>query len=187
MATKEAIVKAIGTLQALGVQSGPERGNPAALRLVVEVWAKVLEPLTDAQLESCVVAWVAQPTDAGRWWPTPGNLLAIEPTRQLAAIDDSAEAWGRILKHAAGGLFGRYSSQRLTLTHAEQAGVDACGGGNAIGESTYDQHSWMQAQFRRAYQSAKQTGEVLQRHPQLTDGEARGLLTQVDRNTRGES
>jgi hypothetical protein len=182
MPTKEAIIKAVGALQALGVQGGPDRRDPGAIRIVAEVWSRVLAPLSDGQLEACVVAWVAQPGDVGRWWPTPGGLLALEPSRRLAAVDDSGEAWGRVLRLAERGqLFPRYGGPQAVLTPAEQAGVDACGGRDAVASSGYDEHGWMQSSFRRAYQGARQIGAVLAEHPQLSASESRDFLAVVDR------
>lgn len=184
MASRKAIITAIGTLQALGVQGGPNRSDEGAMRLVVEVWAKVLAPIDDSQLEAAVLAWVAQPSDAGRFWPTPGNLLALEPSRQLAAVDDSAEAWAHVVELARHGkLYSRYGGTLASLSPAVEAGVEACGGREAIATSPYDAHVWMQAAFRRAYTSAKATGAIREQHPQLTDGEAQGFLRLVDGRT----
>jgi hypothetical protein len=182
MATRSGITKAIATLQALGVQGGPDRANEATIRAVIDVWAKVLEPMTDVQLEAAVVDWVGQSGADGRFWPTPGNLLSRDPVRKLEAVDDSAEVWGKLLAYASQGkLYSRYGCAVIELSPAVQAGVDACGGREAIATSNYEAHSWMQATFRRAYQANRQAGAVLEQHPQLTTEQAGSFLRLVDR------
>lgn len=86
MATVEGVQSAMGLLRACGVQAGPNMTDARAVSLLVEVWLDLLAGLDDAGLQAAVKAWLGQPGDAGRWWPTPGGLLALAPRRQVAVI-----------------------------------------------------------------------------------------------------
>jgi hypothetical protein len=177
MATKTAILTAIQMLQSLGIQNAP---RPEQIPGLVAVWLEDFADLSDEDLALALREFRRDPKVC-QFWPQPGTILASHPSRKLAAIDDSGEAWGRVLRLAEQGrLYRRYGGAIAELTPAEQAGVDACGGRDALATSGYDAHGWMQAAFRRAYQAASQAGAVLEAYPQLTDAEAGRFLRLVD-------
>ena len=57
-------------------------------------WTKLLAGGVDADLDAAVVAHLRAPSP---FWPTPGQLLALVPSRQIAAADDAEDAWSATL------------------------------------------------------------------------------------------
>lgn len=85
--TKRAVKSAFDVLIAAGFvppstwTSGPDEERRAAQRATYEVWHKALAVLDDASLEAAVAEHAA----GGRFWPKPGELLALAPQRRIPA------------------------------------------------------------------------------------------------------
>jgi hypothetical protein len=53
-------------------------------------WMVLLQDITDADMDAAVVAWIRE---SGPFWPTPGQLLALVPSRRAVQVDDAERAW----------------------------------------------------------------------------------------------
>lgn len=90
MPSSKAIVESFGVLGAAAVQGGPT--TKGQIDAAAKVWGMVLGDLSDADLESAIMAYLRD-EKVCQFWPQPGVILARAPGRK-APIDDSAEAWG---------------------------------------------------------------------------------------------
>ncbi len=78
--TRGAILKAFRTLEAAGLPRPYTSAQEVAD--TVDVWQDTLD-LTDEQLHAAVRAHLRG--ERSRWWPTPGELLALVPQEQPSA------------------------------------------------------------------------------------------------------
>lgn len=156
MPSPEAIVSALKKCRIVITTGGP---GPNELRDLAAAWAELLHDVTDAELHDAVTAHLRSPTP---WWPTPGQLLALVPSRRMEALDDADTAWGEALRlvSAWGGRRledpatwerARPSDERRAAAMLE--GVKALGGWVVLGMSTADEHTAMRASFRTAYRA----------------------------------
>jgi hypothetical protein len=54
-------------------------------------WLRVLEGLSDEQLEAAVTAWMRSPK--GRFWPSPSELLQLAPRSGGPTLSPVSEDW----------------------------------------------------------------------------------------------
>ncbi len=134
----------------------------------------LFEDLTDDDLAAATRAYLRSPK-AG-WWPAPGEVLALVPRRQAAAIEDADEVWGEVRDASSRGA---ETADAMGWSPATRAAVRAVGGWDRIGYTPYDQHVALRASFRAAYRSACARGVLEADHPQLTDAEAGAVLRRI--------
>lgn len=129
MPTKNAIIRQFSRLEGAGLK--PPYTDAFGCSAAGDVWLDLLEELTDAQLEAAVKEHARR----SRWWPTPGELLALVPPEQPTErsrpeLVRQAEPW-------PGQRVGRLDGRRQTnvLDEAQEqarsawleAGVKPCG------------------------------------------------------------
>lgn len=192
MATRTGAKTAISLLLVAKLGNAPRPSDAEEISAIVDLWESLFADTTDDELCNAVRAFLAE--DTRGWWPVPAlirqRIPRIEAARLLATQDDSDEAWGRIRRYAeAGTLHAEYGGPTVTLTPAEEAGVQAAGGRRQISFAPYEQHAAMRAAFRGAYRSAKERSQVTGgHHAQLTSEQATRLLVELARrNGAGEA
>jgi len=86
MASRRGVLVAIGTLTAAGVR--PPWTDEDGQAQTTEVWYGLLGSVDDGRLVEAVAVYLVS-ADA-RWWPLPGQLLALvpptPPARQIEAV-----------------------------------------------------------------------------------------------------
>ncbi len=82
---------AFATFKAAGCKPPADHGSDEGLDFALRVWAAVLDDLDRPVLLELVVAYCRTP--GSKWWPTPGELLALRRDDD----GDALEQWGRLL------------------------------------------------------------------------------------------
>lgn len=172
---------AFATFKAAGCKPPTDHASDEGLDFALRVWSGVLADLDREELLELVVAYVRTP--GSKWWPTPGELLALRRDDD----DDALEQWGRLLtllgRHGRANPptpFGLFEERRdahvearirngggnigpapwrladdAELDGAMRSGLQALGGWRAAcGMSDRDQTA-NRAAFRDAYRSAR--------------------------------
>jgi hypothetical protein len=204
MASKRSIAELFARMEGRGYlqpepwRTGTEAERRRAVALAIDVWAEDLADVTDDDLDALGRAYARS---GERWWPTPGQLLALG--RRTATASDAMAtpdaAWGHVLA-GMGTRWGYYrwpwsgegeptaGRQPLhddpVIDAALWAGVSAVGGWVAMCHGDPD-NAANRAAFRAAY-AAERTrlleaaGSPLDRpaigaanRPALTDGGGR--------------
>ena len=173
MATGKAIASLFRSLEMAGARGGPKRETTEELRHALEFWVRIFADETDEQVTAMAVKWVRS-GEGSQWWPTPGQLLALDPQRQLEAMDDSADAWGELMQMIA--RIGPYTTP-IGLSSAMSSGLRALGGWSAVCGMSHTDLGYRRRSFIDAYNVGKTRDDVV--GPALTDGEARSFLTDV--------
>lgn len=81
---------AFATFETVGCRAPPSHGTDEGLDFALRVWCSVLDDLDREELLELVVAYSR--SAGSRWWPTPGELLAL----RNVVDDDALEQWGRL-------------------------------------------------------------------------------------------
>lgn len=90
MATKQCIVRMLSRL-VRNIRAGTIP-TPADLPDLADDWARIFAHTMDTELDSAVDAYLG---GTSPWWPMPGQILALTPIAQAAALlgnDDEGEA-----------------------------------------------------------------------------------------------
>jgi hypothetical protein len=158
------IAVAFATFKAAGCKPPTDHASDEGLDFALRVWTSVLADLEREQLLELVVAYVRTP--GSKWWPTPGELLALRRDDD----DDALEQWGRLLillgKRGRANpptRLGELAPTSTTWSLSDDAEVDAAlhaglqalgGWRRACAMSERDQTA-NRAAFRDAYRSAR--------------------------------
>jgi len=129
MATRDGIKAAFATLRAGGSEPPPEwaASDGSARRdekiRSIDAAEVVLAPITDEALAGAVLAWLQ--SSRARWWPAPGQLLALAPRAPtgLRLVDSQADEPCPVLRE-----FGVVGVDQAIRTHrADGTTPAACG------------------------------------------------------------
>jgi hypothetical protein len=171
MATKRGIITAFALLGQGGVhQPQAIRDEPEA---TVSMWHTLLADLSDEDLTAAVMRYLRAPDS--QFWPTPGKLLDLAPSRQKAiAANDADSEWGYLLECVRRKGWPNPPGERWQLAEdplrkeALEAGLRSVGGWAALCALETDQMAAARAAFRTAYRAIVerreqdgQTGQVL--------------------------
>lgn len=85
------VAVAFATFNAAGCRPPKGHDTDEGLEFALRVWVAVLADLDRAELLELVVAYCRTP--GSKWWPTPGELLAL----RVEPADAALEQWGRLL------------------------------------------------------------------------------------------
>lgn len=176
MATKDGIGAAFRLLKAAGIRTPEAWSTPEAKREAIDVWVSTLADVSDEELTGAARAYLRQPSP---WWPTPGALLALLPSRQVEALDTADIAWALVRHEMArhgrdyppGGPDWRgrpwdFPADQRGPIHA---GIAAVGGWRAL-SMVEDDDPAPRASFRSAYRSVREGRRI------VGEGAAVGLL-----------
>jgi hypothetical protein len=86
------VAVAFATFNAAGCRPPKSHNTNEGLEFALRVWVSVLADLEREDLLELTIAYVRTP--GSKWWPTPGELLAL----RVAPADDALEQWGRLLR-----------------------------------------------------------------------------------------
>ncbi len=92
MINRAAVAMAFATFNAAGCRPPDSHSTEEGLDFALRVWCSVLADLDRETLLALVVAYLRTP--GSKWWPTPGELLAL----RVSGEDDAIEQWGRFLR-----------------------------------------------------------------------------------------
>lgn len=95
MCSKAAIGILFGKLIRAGVANIPPESNLEAL---VDDWEELMPDITDAELMAALAAYRRDPKVC-QFWPQPGTLIGLVPSRQAAAIDDADVVFGQAMRY----------------------------------------------------------------------------------------
>ena len=79
MPTADGIMLAFATLKSAGFYLPRTMSTPEAESYAIEVWCELLSDMSDDDVMGSVRAFARESTE--RWWPTPGKLRELIPTR----------------------------------------------------------------------------------------------------------
>lgn len=162
------VAVAFATFKAAGCRPPADHASDEGLDFALRVWVAVLADLVRDELLELVIAYVRTP--GSKWWPTPGQLLALRHND----ADDALEQWGRLLRLisskgrnnppvAVGRLdlalgedpIGPWSlGDEPELDEAMRAGLDALGGWRLACAMNERDQTASRAAFRDAYRSS---------------------------------
>ena len=144
-------------LLGLGCRPPKQMSTPQGLRFAVQTWAEVLADVHPQDLSNAVLRYARGSESV--WWPTPGVLISLIEQGERDPSDNADEMWGMLLNQVA--RRGRYNAptpeqplhQDSAINSKLLAGVEACGGWNALCLSTQAENMANRAAFRSAYQA----------------------------------
>ncbi len=150
-------------------------------KTIAPLWLEILGDLEIEELEHATREYLRS-KDAV-WFPSAGQLLALIPSRALAAIDDSDQVWGATISNVA--RLGRYQKPEQFHEDPEEnykiaAGVSACGGWQALCNMEQSEAMAHRASFRAAYRAAKLRAKITNGRPALANSpELKALINKV--------
>ena len=94
--TRDAILRTFTALERAGLRT--PTAIQADLTESADLWAAVLADIDESALRAALLVYLRTPD--GRFWPTPGALLALVPGRQSEATvqDEGVDAWAQLLR-----------------------------------------------------------------------------------------
>ena len=95
MASKAAIAAVFAKLIRAQVANAPA---PHDFEALVDDWADLMPDITDADLAAALAAYRRDPKVC-QFWPQPGTLIGLVPSRQAAAIDDAEVVFGQAMRY----------------------------------------------------------------------------------------
>jgi len=95
MCSKAAIGILFGKLIRAGVANIPP---DSCLEALVDDWEELMPDITDADLMAALAAYRRDPKVC-QFWPQPGTLIGLVPSRQAAALDDSEEMFTKAMNY----------------------------------------------------------------------------------------
>lgn len=120
----------------------------------IDAWTACLPDVDATDLKRAAIAYIR----AGeRFWPTPGQLLQHLPEKAATKVDDSDRAWGWLLRCVSSR--GGYAGAPTSYSHLQdkdraiRAGVQACGGWQALCQAGPGDNTAHRASFRAAYRA----------------------------------
>lgn len=95
MCSKAAIGILFGKLIRAGVANIPP---DSSLEALVDDWEELMPDVADAELMAALAAYRRDPKVC-QFWPQPGTLIGLIPSRQAAAVDDAHEVFGQAMTY----------------------------------------------------------------------------------------
>jgi hypothetical protein len=165
------VAVAFATFQTIGCRPPESHSSEAGLDFALRTWQAILDDLDRDELLELVVAYCRTPSS--KFWPTPGELLALRTVDD----DDALEQWGRLLEQlgrrgrdrpptraseleqvragSSGSSAWALAEHDLELDAAIHAGLEALGGWRAACLMHDGQAVANRAAFRDAYRNAR--------------------------------
>lgn len=134
--------------------------NPPTAEILADLsadWMGILGDMSDQDLDAAVVAYLRAPSP---FWPTPGQLLALTPQKQLAAIDDAEEAWEHVCAITARNAYAEPPTGALDRSDRQrdaalQTALRSIGGAKGLGQSLEATMHYTRRTFLEVYRNAR--------------------------------
>ena len=167
MPNESAIIRSLQTLRR-NIRAGEVPALDDLPELAAD-WMAILSDVSDDGLSAAVVAWLR---GACPFWPTPGQLLALVPVRQLAALDDAAEAWAHVKGWIRCNGYREPIAGQLDPVDARRdaamlAGLRALGGAAVWGQMATEAEPFTAKRFEGEYREGRTRAAVVAEHPAL--------------------
>ena len=155
----ETIMGVFALFTAAGMRRPPEWQDQDIMDLSVKLWSITFAPHGPQALQEATLLYI---TTGGKFWPSPGEVLAFTPDGRAEKADRAEEAWGDVYSCIA--KHGKYASPQNGdfRFHPEPhehdriyASVKDIGGWGFVCSITYDQVVATRAAFRNAYRERK--------------------------------
>jgi hypothetical protein len=174
------MIEVLTLLESAGIKPpwDAKEAGPAKAAMA-KTYAALLGDVSSAEVQTAAMGYARAPVP---FWPSVGQLLAALPSRQLAAIDDSEEAWVETKTWCDRNAYRTPQAGELDRDHedrdaAMRLALQAVGGAKGWGQTPTPQEPFVARRFRESYQVHRKRGAVT--------SEARLLESAAPRQLRG--